>query len=72
MDSRSVTYQRADGVAHTRKIDRAVDTDEVIVAVLRDKQQAVRFGGRGQVRRGGCLLQTGIDLPPLNLCVSLT
>ncbi|WP_454764434.1 hypothetical protein [Cupriavidus campinensis] len=50
LDSRSVTYQRADGTVHIRAIDRTVDMEEVLVAVLRDEQQAVRFGWRGQVR----------------------
>ncbi|VVE15846.1 hypothetical protein PCO31110_02912 [Pandoraea communis] len=35
---------RADGTVHSRAIDLTVDTEEVLVAVLRDEQQAVRFG----------------------------
>lgn len=50
LDPRRVTYQRADGTVHTRAIDLTVDTEEVLVAVLRDEQQAVRFGFRGLSR----------------------
>lgn len=46
--ARSVTYQRADGTVLTRTIDRTIDTTEVVVAILRDEQQAVRFGFRGR------------------------
>ncbi|WP_407122184.1 hypothetical protein [Bradyrhizobium sp. STM 3561] len=49
LDPRSVTYQRADRTVHTRAIDRTVDMEEVLVAVLRDEQQAVRFGFRARV-----------------------
>lgn len=49
LDARNVTYQRADGTVHTRTIDRTVDMEEVLVAVLRDEQQAVRIGFRAQV-----------------------
>ncbi|UIF85145.1 hypothetical protein [Cupriavidus sp. UYPR2.512] len=50
LDPRGVTYQRADGTVHTRAIDRTVDTEEVLVAVLRDEQQATTFGFAGRMR----------------------
>lgn len=46
---RTVSYQRLDGTVVDRTIDRAADTDELVVAVLRDEKHAVRFGFRGRV-----------------------
>lgn len=43
---RTIAYQLSDGTVAERTIDRAADTDELIVAVLRDERKAVRFGWR--------------------------
>nr|CUV26864.1 protein of unknown function [Ralstonia solanacearum] len=42
---RSVSYM-AGGEVRTKVVERAVDTLEVVVAVLRDEKQAPRFGWR--------------------------
>lgn len=46
---RSISYQ-AGGAVRTKVIERAIDTLEVMVAVLRDEKQAPRFGWRGELR----------------------
>ncbi|WP_130584379.1 hypothetical protein [Bradyrhizobium sp. Leo170] len=45
---RTIAYQLSDGTVAERTIDRAADTDELVVAVLRDERKAVRFGFRGK------------------------
>ncbi len=45
---RTIAYRRSDGTMAERSIDRAADTDELVVAVLRDERKAVQFGWRGR------------------------
>ncbi|MDR6504074.1 hypothetical protein J2785_007268 [Burkholderia ambifaria] len=47
LDPRSITY-RAGGVVKTRKLLESVDTEELIVAVLRDEEHTPEFGWRAR------------------------
>ncbi|MDO3518138.1 hypothetical protein [Ralstonia pseudosolanacearum] len=60
---RSISYL-AGGEVRTKVVERAVDTVEVVVAVLRDEKQAPRFGWRAPgLRRAEEGSDTAVDRP---------
>lgn len=61
---RSVAYQLSDGSVMDRTIECAADTDELIVAVLRDERKAVRFGWRAPESQRGLLDDLDAGLTP--------
>ncbi|WP_147309887.1 hypothetical protein [Paraburkholderia sp. BL6669N2] len=54
LDQRAITY-RAGGVVKTRTIAETVDTEELIVAVLRDEERAPQFTYRAPASMGRLL-----------------
>ncbi|MGF6806057.1 hypothetical protein OKW30_001183 [Paraburkholderia sp. Clong3] len=56
---RTISYM-VRGKLETKTVERCLDTTELIIAVLRDEKQAVRFGWRAPARmRGFPRLETG-------------
>ncbi|MGT2471649.1 hypothetical protein [Paraburkholderia terrae] len=60
LEPRSITY-RAGGVVKTRTIAETVDTDELIVAVLRDEERAPQFAYRAPASMGWLLDNDAYD-----------